>query len=159
MTGGLCAAGSTLSSVQRGYASAAGSRAPEPDGGYWAGMSVCPWPRQSPSYLSGDLVLTATASVLSVTPRWTVGWHRIVQSSYLLTGADSEVFPQFAAVSPTFGRLSEGTDLLTTGQTAPDRFSCPSTVTDVTENACCSCSLQKPSTNVAEPLARRHKTC
>ena len=35
-----------------------------------------------------------------------------------LTGADpAGAIPRFAAVSPTFGRLFEGTDLNTTGQT------------------------------------------
>src|ERR1700730_7705010 len=62
-------------------------------------------------------------------------WSPLVsRSSHSLTGADpAGRFPRFAAVSPTFGRLLEGTDLATAGQTPPHRhfqFTAVTTVTD-----------------------------
>src|SRR5271167_590087 len=62
-------------------------------------------------------------------------WSPLVsRSSHSLTGADpAGRVPRFAAVSPTFGRLFEGTDLATAGQTPPHRhfqFTAVTTVTD-----------------------------
>jgi hypothetical protein len=61
----------------------------------------------------------------------------VSSSSRSLTGADPAGHsPRFAAVSPTFGRLFEGTDPQTAGQTAPQQYSSLTTVTAVTSVRC-----------------------
>jgi hypothetical protein len=111
MRGGLCGAGWTQSNARRGCASASGSRARGLGAGYSAGRSACPWPRDSPrcvlhchpavhaSQLSGS---ASRSGVVCCWPARSPGTSSLV-----------------AAVSPTFGRLFEGTDEPSLGQTWP----------------------------------------
>jgi hypothetical protein len=106
--GGPYGAGRTQSSARRGYASATGNRARGLGAGYSAGRSVCPWPRRSPRCVSHCRPAAQTS-------RLVCGWPEVI---LLLAGA----VPRrswVAAVSPTFGRLFEGTDEPSPGQTWP----------------------------------------
>jgi hypothetical protein len=103
--GDPCGAGSTRSTAPPGCASAGGSRARGLGAGYSAGRSACPWPRRSPR----SVCITIRPLCF---PGTSVGVSR------LLAGAVPGQF-RVAAVSPTFGRLFEGTDDTSPGQTLP----------------------------------------
>jgi hypothetical protein len=58
----------------------------------------------------------------------------VSSSSRSLTGAVPEDgVPRFAAVSPTFGRLFEGTDVITQGQTAFDKPHMPTAAVEIAD--------------------------
>jgi hypothetical protein len=104
---GPCDAGPSQWRGRHGCASAAGNHGLWPGAGYWAGRCACPWPRLSPRHFwqprsLNDLCIPATGLPLlsSVEP------------------ARYRALP-VAAVSPTFGRLFEGTEVACAGQTAP----------------------------------------
>ena len=98
----------TRSSARRGYASATGNRARGLGAGCSAGRSACPWPRRSPRYVSHCRPAAQTSTFVC-------GWPEVI---LLLAGAVPR--PSWvAAVSPTFGRLFEGTDEPSPGQTWP----------------------------------------
>src|SRR6516162_3935372 len=102
--GGLYGAGWTRRRARHEFASANGSRARGLGAGYSAGRSACPWPRHSPRCLW----LNHPSCVRPrVTRRWVL----------LLAGAVPGRTTRVAAVSPTFGRLFEGTDEPSPGQT------------------------------------------
>jgi hypothetical protein len=112
--GGLYGAGSTRRSARPEYASASGSRARGLGAGYSAGRSACPWPRHSPRCLwlkpsSRPPTTLADCVRLRVDRRWVL----------LLAGAVPGHKIRVAAVSPTFGRLFEGTEEPSLGQTWP----------------------------------------
>ena len=105
-----CGAGPTRWRARRAYAYADGSHEPAPGAGCSAGRSACPWPR---------LYLLVVWRLLS-------GVHAcaapqtnrpLVVSSGLARNRRCPDTP-VAAVSPTYGRLFEGTDLTSPGQTA-----------------------------------------
>jgi hypothetical protein len=110
--GGLYGAGWTRWSARREYASASGSHARGLGAGYSAGRSACPWPRHSPRCLwlkhSSHPPTTLLDCVhFRVVRRW------VLQ----LAGAVPGVTIRVAAASPTFGRLFEGTEQPSLGQT------------------------------------------
>jgi hypothetical protein len=110
--GGLYGADWRRRSAPREYASAGGSRARGLGAGYSAGRSACPWPRHSPRCLwlkhSSHPPTTLPDCVhFRVVRRW------VLQ----LAGAVPGVTIRVAAVSPTFGRLFEGTEQPSLGQT------------------------------------------
>lgn len=106
--GDPCGAGSTRSNVRRESASATGSHARGLGAGCSAGRSACPWPRRSPRYLSLETLPASRPQIGSP-----AGRSEVV---LLLAGAvPGQV--QVAAASPTFGRLFEGTDEPSPGQT------------------------------------------
>lgn len=106
--GGPCGAGRTQSSARRGYASATGNRARGLGAGYSAERSACPWPRRSPRCVSHCRPAAQTS-------RLVCGWPEVI---LVLAGAVPS-HSWVAAVSPTFGRLFEGTDEPSPGQTWP----------------------------------------
>jgi hypothetical protein len=104
------------------YASASGSRARGLGAGYSAGRSACPWPRHSPrcpwlNPSSHPPTTLADCVRLRVDRRWVL----------LLAGAVPGHRIRVAAVSPTFGRLFEGTDQPSLGQT----WSAPTDPTEI----------------------------
>lgn len=103
-------AGSTQSSVRHGCASAAGSRARGLGAGCSAGRSACPWPRRSPRCVSHFQPAGQTSRSGS-----SAGRSEVI---LLLAGAVTRQ-TWVAAASPTFGRLFEGTDRASPGQTWP----------------------------------------
>lgn len=103
-------AGSTQSSVRRGYACATGSRARGLGAGCSAGRSACPWPRRSPRCVSHFHPAGQTVSL-----KFVCGRSEVI---LLLAGAVPRQ-TWVAAASPTFGRLFEGTDRASPGQTWP----------------------------------------
>src|SRR6516165_7481959 len=110
--GGLYGADWTRWSVRHGYASANESRARGLGAGYSAGRSACPWPRRSPrcpwlNCSSHPPTMLVGCVRPQVTRRWVL----------LLAGAVPGHPTRVAAVSPTFGRLFEGTDEPSLGQT------------------------------------------
>jgi hypothetical protein len=110
--GGLCGAGWTRWSARPEYASASGSRARGLGAGYSAGRSACPWPRHSPrcfwlKHSSHMPTALADCVLPPVDRRWVL----------LLAGAVPGHGIRVAAVSPTFGRLFEGTEQPCPGQT------------------------------------------
>jgi hypothetical protein len=110
--GGLYGAGWTRRSARREYASATGNRARGLGAGYSAGRSAYPWPRHSPCCpwldpSSHPPTPLADCVLLPVDRRWVL----------LLAGAVPGCKIRVAAVSPTFGRLFEGTEQLSLGQT------------------------------------------
>jgi hypothetical protein len=109
MRGGPCGADWTRSNGRRGSASADGSRAHGLGAGYSAGRSACPWPRRSPRFI--ELKISEPSDHFAST---SVG-------SGLAAGRRGPQSTSFwvAAVSPTFGRLFEGTDEPSPGQTWP----------------------------------------
>lgn len=105
---GLCVAAPPRSRDRRGYACATGNRGPSPGAGCSAGRCACPWPplfsSSSGSHGPGTQPVhpdVRTASCQSSLPN--------------RRGPEDPV----AAVSPTFGRLFEGTEVTSAGQTAP----------------------------------------
>ncbi|MDT5087301.1 MAG: hypothetical protein QOG47_8, partial [Mycobacterium sp.] len=77
----------------------------------------------------------------------------------LVTGAASGLNARIAAVSPTFGRLYEGTDRRSPGQTAPKRRPVRrQSLTAVTSATARASNLCQAVPNVAERLARAGKT-
>lgn len=102
-------------------ASATETRGPGPDDGCWAGRSACPWPRHT---LLVSILRRGcgehTGSPLCL-PHATHSVSSVNFCVLLVTGAVSGQEP-VAAVSPTFGRLFEGTDAGSPGQTPS---SCP----------------------------------
>src|SRR5271157_3480314 len=98
------------SNAQHGYASASGSHARGLGAGYSAGRSACPWPRRSPRCVSHCHPAAQTSQLHS-----SAGRSEMV---LLLAGAVPRQI-WVAAVSPTFGRLFEGTDQPSPGQTWP----------------------------------------
>jgi hypothetical protein len=110
--GGLCGAGWRRWSARPEYASATGSRARGLGAGYSAGRSACPWPRHSPrcpwlNPSSHPPTTLPDCVRLRVDRRWVL----------LLAGAVPGHGIRVAAVSPTFGRLFEGTEQPSLGQT------------------------------------------
>ena len=107
-----CGAGRSRWRVRPGCACAAGNHEPAPGAGCSAGRSACPWPRLS-------LLVASGGRVRVVMPAGIPGRTRppLVSLVSLVTGAVPE--DPVAAVSPTFGRLFEGTDVTCAGQTAP----------------------------------------
>ena len=103
-------AGSTQSSARRGYACATGSRARGLGAGCSAGRSACPWPRRSPRCVSRFHPAGQTSRSGS-----SAGRSEVI---LLLAGAVPRQ-TWVAAASPTFGRLFEGTDRASPGQTWP----------------------------------------
>ena len=122
---GLYGAGWTRSSARPGYASASGSRARGLGAGYSAGRSACPWPRHSPCYRwlkhSSNPPTTLVDCVCA---------GRSQGGVLLLAGAVPGHLIRVAAVSPTFGRLFEGTEERSPGQTWP----VPTDPTEITRN-------------------------
>jgi hypothetical protein len=109
---GLYGAGSTRRNARPEYASVSGSRARGLGAGCSAGRSACPWPRHSPCCpwlrrSSHPPTPLADCVRLRVDRRWVL----------LLAGAVPGHRIRVAAVSPTFGRLFEGTDEPSPGQT------------------------------------------
>jgi len=98
----------TQSSARRGYASATGNRARGLGADCSAGRSACPWPRRSPRCVSHCRPAAQTTNFVC-------GWPEVI---LLLAGAVPR-HSWVAAVSPTFGRLFEGTDEPSPGQTWP----------------------------------------
>jgi hypothetical protein len=77
----------------------------------------------------------------------------------LVTGAASGLNARIAAVSPTFGRLYEGTDRCSPGQTTPKRQPVGhQSLTAVTPATARASNLCRAVPNVAERLARARKT-
>ena len=118
---GLCGAGWKRSNARRGCASAVGNHARGLGAGCWAGRSACPWPRRSPRciWLGCPSHPAARTSQLS----WSAGRPGLV-GACRATGrrgpqAVISASVWVAAVSPTFGRLFEGTDVGSPGQTWP----------------------------------------
>jgi hypothetical protein len=112
-----CVAGSTRWHAPRGYASAAGNHAPGLGAGCSAEKSACPWSRLSPRSIWHR---NPTAGALHPTDHWSV--NKVLSEPPWLTvslvsGAVSGSFSRIAAVSPTFGRLFEGTERRSRGQT------------------------------------------
>lgn len=103
-------AGSTQSSVRRGCACATGSHARGLGAGCSAGRSACPWPRRSPRCVSHFHPAGQTSRSGS-----SAGRSEVI---LLLAGAVPRQI-WVAAASPTFGRLFEGTDQASPGQTWP----------------------------------------
>lgn len=103
-------AGSTQSSVRRGCACATGSHARGLGAGCSAGRSACPWPRRSPRCVSHFQPAGQTSRSGS-----SAGRSEVI---LLLAGAVPRQ-TWVAAASPTFGRLFEGTDRASPGQTWP----------------------------------------
>jgi hypothetical protein len=103
-------AGSTQSSVRRGSACATGSHARGLGAGCSAGRSACPWPRRSPRCVSHFHPAGQTSRSDS-----SAGRSEVIS---LLAGAVPRQ-TWVAAASPTFGRLFEGTDRASPGQTWP----------------------------------------
>ena len=101
--GGLCAAGWRRSIARHGCASASGNRALGLGADYSAGRSACPWPRRSPRIRT---IRPLTSFVRGSVGGWSCCWP-----------ARSPCLVWVAAVSPTFGRLFEGTDAPSLGQT------------------------------------------
>lgn len=133
-TGVPCDAARRRSRAPRGCASAAGNRAHAHDADCSAGRSACPWPRLSLLIASG----------CCCRPRATAA--AVGKLCVLLVPARASSIPGnvgFAAVSPTFGRLFEGTDVRSLGQTCAGS-------SQVTARGL--------SHNVAERLALRDKT-
>lgn len=135
---GPCGDDRTRSRGRHGCACATGTHARARGGGCWAGRFACPWPRQSLLVESG---LRATARRLS--------WHTFTRSAVvklvrlaLLAGAVPGG-PGRSRIA-TYGRLFEGTDEFSLGQTCSSGLrrrrsmvrSCPSRliriITDVT---------------------------
>ena len=111
---GLYGAGWRRWSARPEYASASGSRARGLGAGCSAGRSACPWPRHSPrcpwlKASSHPPTTLADCVRLRVDRRWVL----------LLAGAVPGHKIRVAAVSPTFGRLFEGTEEPSPGQTWP----------------------------------------
>ena len=105
-------AGWTGWSARHAYASASGSRARGLGAGCSAGRSACPWPRRSPRCLWLNYSShPPTTLVDCVRPRVARRWV------LLLAGAVPGHTIWVAAVSPTFGRLFEGTERSSLGQT------------------------------------------
>ncbi len=103
--GGLCGAGWRRSIARHGCASASGNRARGLGAGYSAGRSACPWPRRSPHI--------RTIRPLTPFVRESIGGGSLATGRRGPPGCLVWV----AAVSPTFGRLFEGTDAPSLGQT------------------------------------------
>jgi hypothetical protein len=136
--GGPCAGDRRRSRDRRGYASANGNHAHARGADCSAGMSAYPWPRLSLLVTSGP----RRAGAICIRADTTTVAKLCVS---LLTGPSSgapDRCNRAAAVSPTFGRLFEGTDLRSLGQTSPVQ---PGLKPDLYPN-------------VAERLALRHKT-
>jgi hypothetical protein len=112
---GPCDAGPRRWRGQRAYASAGETRAPGPDVGCWAGRSACPWPRHTLLVASCVASARHTGTPLCL-PHATHSVSSVNFCVLLVTGAVSGREP-VAAVSPTFGRLFEGTDAGSPGQT------------------------------------------
>lgn len=112
---GPCDAGPRRWRGQRASASAGETRAPGPDVGCWAGRSACPWPRHTLLVASCAASVRHTGSPLCL-PHATHSVSSVNFCVLLVTGAVSGQEP-VAAVSPTFGRLFEGTDAGSPGQT------------------------------------------
>jgi len=123
MRGDPYGAGSTRWNAQHGCASAGGNHARGLGAGYSAGRSACPWPRHSPRCVL-HCHPAAHASQL-VDRRVGQGW------SCCWPARSPGTLSLVAAVSPTFGRLFEGTDEPSPGQTWPaptDPLNSPPTV-------------------------------
>ena len=103
-------ADSRQSSARRGYACATGSHARGLGAGCSAGRSACPWPRRSPRCVSHFHPAGQTSRSGS-----SAGRSEVI---LLLAGAVPRQ-TWVAAASPTFGRLFEGTDRASPGQTWP----------------------------------------
>ena len=160
MNGDPCGAGRTRSRARHGCAYAAGSRAPALGAGCSAGRSACPWPRLS-------LLVVSAVAVRCTRLRVHTGRSRqpLVSSGLARNrrGPENPV----AAVSPTFGRLFEGTDVTSPGQTA---LSCrpspqdPGSVADDQGTAVTAVTgtarvvIPNVDRNVAERLAAARKT-
>ncbi len=112
--GGPCGADWTRSNARHGYASASGNHARGLGAGYSAGRSACPWPRRSPRCVSLE-------AFPAIRPLTRLGWTRLRVdrwwSCYCWPARSPGTW--VAAVSPTFGRLFEGTDEPSPGQTWP----------------------------------------
>jgi hypothetical protein len=93
--------------ARRGCASASGSHARGLGAGYSAGRSACLWPRCSPR----------TQAVRPVTFLTTFVRESVGGGSCYWPARAPGTLVWVAAVSPTFGRLFEGTDELSLGQT------------------------------------------
>ena len=118
---GLYGAGWRRWNARRGCASAAGSHARGLGAGCWAGRSACPWPRRSPRCIWLESPSHPAARTLQLS--WSAGRPGLV-GACLATGrrgpqAVISASAWVAAVSPTFGRLFEGTDVGSPGQTWP----------------------------------------
>jgi len=144
-TGGPCGADLTRLRGPRACASAAGTHELEPAGGCSAERCACPSPRQSPRPGTRGPTHVRLDAV-------TVG-------KLFVSLADRRVLrdiSQFAAVSPTFGRLFEGTDPFSRGQTWPQAE------TDVHyrhNRHLPAEQVQQPVPNVAERLAHGAENC
>jgi hypothetical protein len=118
---GLCGGGWKRSNARRGCASAVGNHARGLGAGCWAGRSACPWPRRSPRCVRLECPSHPAARTLQLS--WSAGRPGLV-GACRATGrrgpqAVISASVWVAAVSPTFGRLSEGTDVRSPGQTWP----------------------------------------
>jgi hypothetical protein len=118
---GLYGGGWKRSNARRGCASAVGNHARGLGAGCWAGRSACPWPRRSPRCVRLECPSHPAARTLQLS--WSAGRPGLV-GACRATGrrgpqAVISASVWVAAVSPTFGRLSEGTDVRSPGQTWP----------------------------------------
>jgi hypothetical protein len=136
-------------------ASAAGSRARGHGAGYSAGTSACPLPRLSPRCLWHRDPTRHPMPVGHACPHEAP----VGSVSRWLTGAAPGRSARIAAVSPTFGRLYEGTDRRSPGQTWAIRPTPRArSFTDVTPATDAPSNLWKAFPNVAERLALSGKT-
>ena len=151
---GPCHADSTRSPGRPWSASSAENRAHGHGAGYSAGRSACPLPRFSPCCIWHRARHGFPCRWVTLSPRCL---DRPCVS--LVTGAASALDARIAAVSPTFGRLYEGTDRRSPGQTAPKRRPVRrQSLTAVTSATARASNLCQAVPNVAERLARAGKT-
>lgn len=156
-----CGADRTRSRARRACASATGSHARGLGAGYSAGRSACPWPRRSPRCLPSG----RSDGSLRARLRFD---RRVVL--LLLAGAVPK-WCWVAAVSPTFGRLFEGNDQPSPGQTWPAATQPRPAGTEISHSAPASHSGQltyraeaspshpkRPDWSTAERLAAARKT-
>lgn len=107
MNDGLCGADRTRWRAPRGYASAAGTRARVRGAGCWAGRSACPWPRQS---LLVGLAPTRSPCLTGI------ALSAVGKLGVLLSRRGPRNEPDRSRIA-TCGRLFEGTDEISPGQT------------------------------------------
>ncbi len=143
-SGGPYDAGWTRSTGRRGSASAAETHAPAHGAGCWAERSACPWPRLSLLVAFGNHIRRTGLDAIAV-------GKLFVRS---LAGAVSAKFTDRSRVA-TFGRLFEGTDEISLGQTSAGD---PGNV-DISHSSHRPAVAKKsPPGNVAERLALTQKT-
>jgi hypothetical protein len=149
-----CDADRTRSPGPPWYASAAGTRARANGAGYSAERSACPWPRLSPRCI-WHRVPTGTAC-RRVTLALTKPGKALCLAG-IRRGPRAKA--RIAAESPTFGRLYEGTDRCSPGQTTPVGPSArPRYFTATTPATGPLSNLEKAFSDVAERLAQSMKT-